>query len=253
MLQQRREIVAWQNYVTEGLVALYDGFNNTGAGHSQTTEVWKDLLGSADMTILTPLRPGTRQWGPNYFESIRVNQAWFAWLSAPMPPSFSPENSTMEVVFMPYAGADSANGGDIIGCDDIPSQPFTTYSLQMAALTAEFLVCETSTLTVVNRRALTANTIFTASMPISPFNAVPALNGTKAIFYNGALGFRAARIANFFVQLPQHRINLSGNPVLMDVRQVFYGRIYTARIYNRTLTDAEIARNAALDRQIYRF
>lgn len=253
MLQQRRQVVAWEDYVTAGLVSQFSGQNNTGAGHDPAAEVWADLRDDADLSILTPLRPGTRQWGPDYFESIRQNQAWFAWLSQPMPPSFSPEHSTMEVVFMPFAGADAGNGGDVIGCDDIPTAPFTTYSLQMAALNAEFLVCETSVLTVVNRRALTANTIYTASMPISPFNPTPALNGSKAIFYNGVQVYRAARTNNFFVQLPMHRINLSGNPVLIDVRQVFYGRIYTARLYDRALTAAEIAQNAALDRRLFGF
>lgn len=253
MLQQRREIVAWDAYVTSGLVARYQGLYNTAAGHSASTLVWEDLVGQADMVISAPLVPGTRQWGPNYFESLKVNPTHFAWLSSPLPSSFSPENSTMEIVFMPYAGADTSEGGDLIGCDNVPNPPFTTIALEMRDLTANYLVEETRTFVVVNRRTLTANTIFTASMPVSPFSAVPAQNGTKAIFYNGTLQYRAARIAPLFVQLPEHRINLSGNPVIIDVRQVFYGRIYEARIYNRALTDAEIANNARLDRLIYGF
>lgn len=253
MLQQRREIVAWDEYVTSGFIARYQGLNNTAAGHSASAVIWKDLIGNADMTISASLLPGTRQWGPNYFESLKVNPAHFAWLSSPLPALFSPENCTMEIVFMPYVGADSSMGGDIIGCDDVPNPPYTTITLEMSSLSANYLVEETSALVVVNRRTLVANTIYTASMPISAYSPFPAQNGTKSIFYNGALQYRAARSAPLFVQLPEHRINLSGNPVLIDVRQVFYGRIYEARIYNRALTDAEIAQNALLDRRIYGF
>ncbi len=253
MLQQRREIVAWDEYATSGLVARYQGLYNTVAGHSATTLLWEDLVGDADLTISAALLPGTRQWGPNYFESRKVTPSHFAWLSTPLPPSFSPENSTMEIVFMPYAGADTTGGGDIIGCDNIPDPPYTTITLEMSAMSANFLVEESATFVTVNRRTLTANTLYTASMPVSPFRAVPAQNGTKAIFYNGALQYRAARIAPLFVQLPQHTVSLSGNPAIVDVRQVFYGRIYEARIYNRALTDAEVANNARLDRQVYGF
>ncbi len=253
MLQQRREIVAWDAYATSGLVARYQGLYNTAAGHSSSTLIWEDLIGDADLFISSPLLPGTRQWGPNYFESLKVNQTHFAWLSSPLPAIFSPEHSTMEVVFMPYTGADSSNGGDIIGIDAVPTAPFTTVALEMSAMNASYLVEETSTFVTVNRRTLTANTIYTASMPVSPFSSIPAQNGTKAIFYNGAVNYRAARIAPLFVQLPQHTVNLSGNPAILDVRQVFYGRIYEVRIYNRALTDAEIANNARLDRQIYGF
>ncbi len=253
MLQQRREVVSWEAYITGGLVARYQGANNTGAGHSASAVVWKDLVGNADMSISAPLLPGTRQWGPNYFESLKVNPSHFAWLSLPLPASFSPENSTMEVVFMPYTGADSANGGDIIGCDNIPTPPYTTIALEMSGMAASFLVEESATFVTVNRRTLVANTMYTVSMPVSRFNPVPTLNGTKAIFYNGLQQYRAARIANLFVQLPEHRINLFGNPVIIDVRQVFYGRIFETRIYNRALTDAEIVQNAAIDRRVYGF
>ncbi len=253
MLQQRRQIVAWDAYVTSGLIARYQGLYNTAAGHSASAVVWEDLVGDADLMISAPLQPGTRQWGPNYFESLKVNQAHFSWLSSALPAPFSPENSTMEIVFMPYIGADSSNGGDVIGLDAVPNPPYTTITLEMQAMNASYLVEETSTFVTVNRRTLTANTLYTVSMPVSAFRPIPAQNGTKAIFYNGAVHYRAARIAPLFVQLPQHVLNLFGNPTLIDVRQVFYGRVYEVRVYNRALTDAEIANNARLDRQVYGF
>ncbi len=252
MLQHRNQIVAWNdNYISFGLVARYQGSNNTGIGHSATATVWKDLIGNADLTLIGGLVPGTRQWGANYFESLRVNISTFAWRSSPLPTSFSPENCTLEVVFMPYTGADSSNGGDIIGIDDIASPPYTTIALEMQALNASFLVEETANFVVVNRRGLVANTIYTSSMPVSPFRPIPAQNGSKAIFYNGTQQYRANRTANLFVQLPEHFLSLASNPALVDVRQIFFGRIYEVRIYNRALTSLEIAFNASLDLQRY--
>ncbi len=252
MLQQRRQVVSWDDgYVSAGLIARYLGGNNTGQGHSATTTLWKDLIGNADLTLPEGLVPGTRQWGPNYFESLKVNISHFAWASSPLPPSYSPENSTLEVVFMPFAGADSSNGGDVVGIDDVPTIPYTTITLEMQALNASFLVEERANFVVVNRRALTANTRYTVSMPVSPFSPVPALNGSKAIFYNGVQQYRASRIGNFFVQLPEHYLSVASNPVLIDVRQLFFGRIYEVRLYNRALSPEEIAQNAALDLQRY--
>ncbi len=251
MLQQRRQIVAWDDYITNGLIARYQGSNNTGSGHSASTVIWKDLIGTADLTLNGGLVPGTRQWGSNYFESLKVNISIFAWLSSALPPGFTPENCTIEVVFMPYVGADTSTGGDLVGIDDIIPPPFTTITFEMRGLNGAFAVIETSTYTIRNTRALSANTLYTISMPISPYSPIAAQNGFKAIYYNGAQQYRAARINNLYVQLPEHYLSLSSNPVLLDVREIFFGRIYEVRLYNRALNAAEIAHNAALDLRIY--
>lgn len=253
MLQQRRQVVTWGAYVTDGLVAYYRGDNNTGFGHSADTALWKDLIDGADLTLSPGLKPGTRQWGRNYFESLKVNPDPYSWLSAPLPAGFSPENCTLEVVFMPYAGASGTDGGDVIGCDDVPSAPYTTITLEMAGLNGSFLMEEKSTFVSLNKKLLTANTMYTASMPVSPFSPVAGQNGSKAIWYNGVRNYVAARISNLFVQLPEHTINMGGNPALPSVAQNYYGRIFEARVYSRALTAAEITHNAALDRKNYRF
>ena len=51
---------AWTNpYVTDGLVAMWDGEWNAGGGvHDATATVWKDLAGSSDLAI-------TGTWGTN--------------------------------------------------------------------------------------------------------------------------------------------------------------------------------------------
>ena len=51
------------NYVQNGLVLLYDGFNNTGTGHESGSTVWKDLIGSNDGQLI-----GNPTWNKNYLE-----------------------------------------------------------------------------------------------------------------------------------------------------------------------------------------
>ena len=45
----------WSNpYVTDGLIAMWDGEWNVGPGkHSSTTSTWKDLIGSLNFAILS--------------------------------------------------------------------------------------------------------------------------------------------------------------------------------------------------------
>ncbi len=252
MAEQRRLVITWQKgYVASGLVARYLGSNNTGSGHSTTTTVWKNLVGSADMVLSTSLRAGTRQWGANYFESLRVSVSAFSWLSGNLPPEFTPENSTIQVVFMPYVGADAGNGGDVVGLDNVATNPYTTIALQMGALNAQTIFQETSNFTISNTRALTANLVYSVTLVATPYSAIPARNGRKKIYYNEILFYDQARTANFFIQLPSHYISASGNPGILSTNQNFYGRIYEIRLYNRMLTPAEIARNVALDRANY--
>ena len=53
----------WENpYVTDGLVAMWDGEWNAGGGvHDAAAPVWKDLIGNRDATLA-----GDISWGANY-------------------------------------------------------------------------------------------------------------------------------------------------------------------------------------------
>ena len=57
------EVSEWVNpYVTDGLVAMWDGEWNAGGGvHDPNATVWKDLVGNRDATLT-----GDISWGANY-------------------------------------------------------------------------------------------------------------------------------------------------------------------------------------------
>ena len=54
----------WRNpYITDGLLAMWDGEWNVGGGvHDPSATVWKDLVGTRDATL-----SGTYSWGSNYW------------------------------------------------------------------------------------------------------------------------------------------------------------------------------------------
>ena len=56
------------NYVTDGLVLLYDAKNNSGQGNKTNINIWKDLIGTNDGKLL-----GDPTWGHDYLEFDGVN------------------------------------------------------------------------------------------------------------------------------------------------------------------------------------
>ena len=78
-------------YVTNGLILHYDGFNNTGDGHSSTTSTWKNLTGWKDPDeneYNGYLQTGTTWNG----DSLNFNNGWVS------IGEINPENLTIEVV-----------------------------------------------------------------------------------------------------------------------------------------------------------
>lgn len=63
---EKRGAPAWTNpYVTDGLVAMWDGEWNAGGGvHDPNTAVWKDLVGTNDLHLTA-----SSSFGENYFLS----------------------------------------------------------------------------------------------------------------------------------------------------------------------------------------
>ena len=61
-------VVYDNNYVTDGLVLLYDGKNNSGQGNRQNISTWKDLVGTNNGKLL-----GDPTWGYDYLEFDGIN------------------------------------------------------------------------------------------------------------------------------------------------------------------------------------
>lgn len=66
-----RQILDTSKYVQNGLIIFYDGINNTGAGHSNTTTTWKDLSNKGIDGSLVNF--DSNSWGNNCLSFDGIN------------------------------------------------------------------------------------------------------------------------------------------------------------------------------------
>ena len=83
----------WVNpYVTDGLVAMWDGEWNAGGGvHDPNSATWNDLAGTFDASV-----EGTPSFGDN-FANVNANSYWI--IPDTIAPTVLSQNLTAEVVF----------------------------------------------------------------------------------------------------------------------------------------------------------
>jgi len=79
-----------KDYIQDGLVAMWDGINNTGHRHDSEATVWKDLVGDRDFTLNgAVVGQDSISWNGNYRST-----------SSHQPPNFV----QMEIVFKTLSG-----------------------------------------------------------------------------------------------------------------------------------------------------
>ena len=200
-----------QDYIQDGLVAMWDGIENAGWGvHNSTATTWKDLVGNHDMTI-----GGTGSFMPNAFYSNGVS-------SAILPSGISLVYTEVALNFMSSSSADCgvlaissggfrhgiqklANGNGICGGYSSwghrydPGVPFT--------------------IGVEKKSAFEQNGI--------------AFNGIMNTGWDYGRGGLST--------LSSYGVSYSTHP--------FVGYIHAIRAYSRALTAEEIAHNYAIDKE----
>lgn len=237
-------------YVIDGLVARHVASRNQGDHFDPAALTWRDLVGNADL-VLTPSSLTTaRKWGANYFDSQKTGAAWFTWL-ATLPPEFTPESCTIEQVMMPTADGDGSAGGDVWGINGKPAAPYISADNEMYGKNIRFYAPETSSYSQVGaNQTLVLNQLYRVSSQIQPYNSGA---GRKQMWIDGVKKIDVARTAaKLYITESPARLSVMGNGGDFRVAtQVFYGRLYELRIYNRTLTPEEIAQNYARDVAVY--
>ena len=100
------------SYIQDGLVNMWDAKENIGWGlHSDTTTVWKDLIGNRDITL-----SGTYNWSNNAWNVFSSDNTSNSGLGT-WPASNLPSNQTWQITIDP--DAISENGfGRIIGASN---------------------------------------------------------------------------------------------------------------------------------------
>lgn len=210
------------NYIGNGLILHYDGINNTGSGHSNTTTTWKDLSGNNNDGIITG---GT--WQNNLLKFSTSNESNGVKTKQNFPIDY---NNTFNIVFK------LSNVNDVEAL--FGSRSTTTDGLMLFNFnTNNSLSLDTrgsNTRIQIGERLL-ANTLYNITVTFSENTVKSYVNGelTKTTnFTNASLNFpltifTAARRSNAL------------------------GEIYSVKIYNRALTNQEILQNYNVDKAKY--
>lgn len=206
-------------YVTDGLVTRLDGVNNNGGSHSSSVTTWKDLSSNGKNGTITA---GT--WGANYLDFNGTS----SWVNLGVMNS---DYQTVEVTFSPdvvptsntyiIGNWESGGGGIYIQSGYISGQYYIGGSYRniksgvKVAVNQKYHVALTYNGTVV---ILYVNGVEQGRISVSGTIGAPANNTVMALGVN-----------------PNGTTPVSG---YLD------GKIYTAAVYNKALTAAQVKTNA---------
>jgi hypothetical protein len=252
------------DYVRDGLVAHFDGINNTGEGdkyHSTSAIGWKNLsptstLPDAEMCLSKDCsNQGLNsefKWAGNSFSFGEYTAIENAWIRINKP-NYTPANMQVEVVYKRRPGwitlnnethllACVQNGG--FGIEEAPNgrARFTLYTNNPSA-----------NYKIVDATEMLSNSlIYTVSAGILS-NATICM---EYISLNGAITERVIDDCPCEIGLPQNNTvwaiggNPGGNKKENDV-DLHDVDIYSLRLYDRSLSAAKLAQNAAIDQIRY--
>ena len=208
-------------YVQDGLIACWDGIENAGAGvHDSSAMVWKDLVAGYEFSLTGVTVDADRMTfagTATSYGTLSGSDTTATFVAA--------KNGTMEIV---YASRNSAPSQVLLQSTSGSGLAFG-YSSKGNIIPSTInsslfpYTLDTATNSVSIR--------YSAGIPVSP------------IYQNGSS--LAASSSKDYWGSPNSATTFIGNRASKATG--FPGSIYCIRLYNRQLTDAEIAANHALD------
>lgn len=219
--------------VRDGLIAYWDGIDNTGSGHDSSASKWVDLINGYELN----LRETTyTTWGTDCI-NLAGNIAQGLYTDTQLWTRSS--TATIEFVLKPEATGTQVVGNfdvDATGTSNVnnkTSRRFVVYSDNTVGFRGASGYTYTnpeSAITVI-RKMVAEYTDFTVDDAW--------VNGTALSLSSNTHSFT-------FGYTPQYRIgveNLNGT----NNTYPFTGKIYALRVYNRKLTSEELAKNLSYD------
>ena len=216
-----------RDYVQDGLVAMWDGFENAGYGtHDDTATTWKDLIGNIDATAIN---------SPIFLYKYTDTSNGYWSLPSSVREIVEAQSLTAEVVFRTSDKFTSNFNQGIVGMGsgrslwlffgNPPSSAWATLVWQVRESppirawysSGPFSGTHSSSLVVDNSvcNAYLDSTLCTITPDISAGSSTST--------------------SDFFIgMIPKH--------------SNFYGKIYCVRIYSRAMTAAEITHNYEIDK-----
>ena len=209
---------------TNGLVAYVDALNNSTNGHSNTTSIFRDLSNSGNYGSLIG---GT--WGSDY---LKLNGS-SDWVNLG---EISSNYMTLETTF----SLDKiTNNTNIEILNNLHYGGAGIYISASGCIQAEFHIGGAYQ-NLISTTKVETNKIYNVSASYNGSEAVLYINGQKvdSISIKGTIG----KPQNDTVMALG--INPQGSDVDPYVSQAYFnGKIYTARVYNRSLTETEVKQN----------
>lgn len=217
------------DYVQDGLVAMWDGIENVGWGvHDSNSLVWKDLVGGYDASAV-----GTPDWGDDCTILYGGSDYWA--IPTTIASIAAADNLTAEVCF-------SANGPidnyGLIGIGRDNSRVLWVFVSSVFYSHAAIIWQHRGSSAIrawYNEGALGSNT-YTTSLTV--FNSVcnAWLDGNERFLTPDVKSGSASSVQNGYIGRIWAFRTLSG-------------KIFSVRLYNRTLTASEIEHNTAIDKE----
>ena len=200
------------SYKQEGLINQWDAIDNAGVGlHSSTTNVWKDLKGSLDLTLTA-----NGSWGDNWLNVSGSSAAATKAASA---------YKTIEIVFR-------STSGRIVFCSGIRSR---------------WLLCDISGSNLQfyfdGDKSTRYYQVYNDATQDRFFSAVYDDANTVTNIYDSGVSVDSGSKQNTW--------NLGGQVRLGDryanASYPWYGRIYAIRLYDHALSPEELLRHRVID------
>lgn len=226
-------IVTAFTYVTDGLVAYWDGINNTGNGHSSSTTSWTDIVGGY---VMSEVNSGS-SWNDDSLEFVgatgniyRCDTIWSRSTKATIEFVLKPDSSATQVVGT-FDRSDSVISGS------------SYYEVR------RLILYNDNTVGFIGRSGYTYT---------NPASSITNIRKTVAIYDGFDLTKVLINNTVATVGTATHSFGISnkgdvyiGANNTTQTNYTYDGKVYAIRVYNRELTDAEIDVNFRYDN--YRF
>ena len=209
-----------RDYVQDGLVAMWDGIENSGFGvHDQNATVWKDLIGSDDLIMRN-----CKFEQDSIVSDSQINVSAYSSITR----NFG--DMSLEVAFRDNI---KRVNHDLLSLDVKPGTGIVVFGGQDENSTLDWWVLGNDTYVAANTLGNTnpTSSSITLSSGLFRFYRIGLEISSLKTSYNDITGF----LSLFSLRNSEGRHNL-------------IGAIYCVRLYSRALTAEEIAHNYAIDK-----
>ena len=216
------------DYIQDGLIAMYDGKNNTGLGHDDTSKVWVDLSGNGhDGTII-----GNINWNDDSLSFDGTNNAVNLGRN-------NLQDITIEIVLIDES-TDSNNYASYIsnfetgGYGIEKRLDFNKKIFMSVFVNSDYTLIYTKDNFVANKKISLSGSYSSNKMKLYQLGVLQQESSTT-----GSLGMPKNDTVMMIGANPYGEIPTEGR---------LKGKVYSVRIYNRALSEEEVKQNYTVDK-----